>query len=273
MSVELGHTMTRASRSIGRFGALWLLACSVPPLSMVVSIMVNVDASAWPSISMPLVRALAADARLYCAGFITIAAPLAGVAVAWSRKSPGVKAHHGLSRGAGSEALATARPLVVAVVLFTAVSALLNLSLADAPGAAELTATSHATLAAVALALAVFGAFCGAAFADPLDGAACSLGLVLLASAGVLVAGASLELVPPRFIDLALTASPLVAMTSAARIDILRMDVLYQISPLAHVQVDYPTWYAASGWFLVVAFSCFLGLVWTCGVTRTAAAR
>ena len=172
-----------------------------------------------------------------------------------------------------AEALAIARPLLVAVLLFTAVSALLTWSLADAPGAARLTATFHATVAAVALALAVFGAFCGVAFADPLDGAACSLGLVLLAAAGLLVAGASLDGVPRPLIDLALRASPLVAMTSAARIDILRMDVLYQISPLAHVQVDYPTWYAASGWHLVLAFSCFLGLVWKCGVTRTAAAR
>ena len=268
MSVE--PVQSRTLGSIRQFGALWLLFCCIPPLSMAASLLVNVDAGSWPSISMPLMRALAADAWLYCAGFITIAAPLAGVAAAWSRKPlRGLAA----SEGAAAEALATARPLLVAVLLFTAVSALLTLALADAPGAATFTATSHATLAAVALALAVFGAFCGASFADPLDAAACSLGLVLLTAAGVLVAGASLERVPPAFIDLALTASPLVAMTSAARIDILRMDTLYQISPLAHLQVEYPAWYTAAGWYLLFAFSSYLGLVWKCGAVRTPAAH
>lgn len=270
MSVEPVQTRTRVPRSIRQFGALWVLFCCIPPLSMAASLLVNVDAGSWPSISMPLMRGLAADAWLYCAGFIIIAAPLAGVAAAWSRKSLGGLA---APMGAAAEALAIAWPLLVAVLLFIAVSALLRLALADAPGAAEFTATSHATMAAVAFALAVFGAFCGASFADPLDGAACSLSLVLLAAAGVLVGGASLEFVPPPFIDLALTASPMVAMTSAARIDILRMDALYQISPLAHLQVDYPAWHTASGWYLVFAFSSYLGLVWKCGVARTAAAR
>jgi hypothetical protein len=44
---------------------------------------------------------------------------------------------------------------------------------------------------------------------------------------------------------------------------------MYQVSPLAHVQVDYPEWYAACGWYFVVAVICFLGLKWKSRAWRT----
>ena len=123
-------------------------------------------------------------------------------------------------------------------------------------------ATSHATMFAVAFALAAFGALCAATLIDPLDAAACSLAIVLTAAGGLLVAGASLTDVPLALIDVAVTASPLVAMTASAHIDLSRMAVPYQMSPLAHLQVDYPAWYAACGWYLLFAAACVLGMQW-----------
>ena len=115
---------------------------------------------------------------------------------------------------------------------------------------------------AVALALAAFGALCGAAFRDPLDAAACSLTIVLVATGGLLVAGASVADAPRGLIDVALAASPLVAITAAAHIDVIRMGVPYQISPLAHIQVDYPTWTAACACYMTIAACCFVALGW-----------
>ena len=110
----------------------------------------------------------------------------------------------------------------------------------------------------MALALAAWGALCGV-FSDPLDAAAFSLIVVLVAAGGLLVAGASVADLPRRLVALALTASPLVVIASAANIDIVRMDLLYQISPLAHMQVDYPPGtrerVVSRSWVL-----CFLGL-------------
>jgi hypothetical protein len=115
---------------------------------------------------------------------------------------------------------------------------------------------------AVALGLAAFGAFCGAVFVDPLDAAACSLLVVLVAAGGLLVSGAALQRVPALLIEVALTASPLVAMASSAHIDVARMAVPYQMSALARLQVEYPAWYAASASYLTFAALCFVGMGW-----------
>jgi hypothetical protein len=251
--------------SRNHFQGIWLLAGVLPVLSMAAAVGMNVDPAAWQTISSPLLRAFAGDAWLCCAGAVTIAAPLAGVHAALSRESSGG------TKNAALEALSATRPLLVAVLLLTIVSALLTM-LVLGPGAAPVIAKSHATMAAVALALATFGAFCGAAFADPLDAAACSVALVLLVAGGLLVSGAWVEFAPQWFIELALMASPLVAVTSAGGVDLVRMDALYRISPLAHVQIDYPAWYAACGWYLSLTLLGFLGLTWKCRAGQSAAA-
>jgi hypothetical protein len=151
--------------------------------------------------------------------------------------------------------------VLVPVLLFTAVSAVL-IRIALGSGSLSFIASSHATMAAVAAALAAFGAFCGARFSDPLDAAACSLALVLLAAVGLLVAGAWVALAPGWIVRAGLFASPLVAIASAAGIDLVRMDTLYRISPLAHLHIEYPTWYAACAWHLLLTFVSFLALRW-----------
>jgi hypothetical protein len=220
-------------------------------------VLVQVDVASWWSMPAATRRALTADALLYVAAMVVLVAPLAGVTVASdtraSRRPAGVR-----------RALGTAWPLVVAVALYTLTSAALT-----AVGwgrwnvdAVRFVTTSHATLFTVALALAAFGALCGSTFADPLDAAGFSLTTVVVATGAILVAGVSIADLPRPVIEAALTASPLVAMVSAAHIDVVRMGALYQISPLAHLQVNYPAWYAACGWYLGLAALCFLGVRW-----------
>jgi hypothetical protein len=259
--------MKPAPRPLRRHAKLWLLAPALPLLAGAASVFVNLEPSSWFSVPDAIRRGVTADALLYIAGCVIVAAPIAGVAVASSRR-------HDLAATRLSIALAAMSPLVAAVLLFVVSSAVVTAVGLGTTDAATLSfiATSHATLAAVALALAAFGAFCGAAFRDPLDGAACSLSTVLIATGGLLVAGSSVADAPRQLIAVALTASPLMVITSAAHIDLVRMGVPYQISPLAHLQVDYPSWYAACAWYLAVAVVCFLGFTWKFRTWRSAPA-
>ena len=247
--------MPTSHGGVTRYAGLWLLALVLPPAASAASIFVHVEPASWLSIPAATKRALTADALLMIAAVVVLAAPLAGVAVAASRRTHALRV--------APHALDAAWPLGVAVTLYVVMSAaLMMFGLGLSSDAMRFVATSHATLFAVALALAAFGAFCGATFADPLDAAACSLTTVLVAAGGLLVAGVAVADVPRPLIEAALTASPLVAMASAAHIDVMRMGVPYQLSPLAHLQVDYPAWYAACGWYLAVAALCFLGMRW-----------
>ena len=201
-------------------------------------------------------RSLAADAMLYIAGAVIVSAPLAGIALTGARPSD---PHHRALRAP----VPIIWPLLVAVVLVVASSAIVNAfawGTLDNEGWTTL-AIAHLTLGAVALALAAFGALCGTAFRDPLDAAACSLLIVLVATGGLLVAGASVADVPRPFLEVALAASPLIAIASAAHVDVIRMGVPYQISPLAHIQIDYPSWLAVCLAYLALA-ACFMVLAW-----------
>ena len=202
-------------------------------------------------------RGLTADALLYTAGAVVLFAPLAGVVVAGVGR---VRREEGDPSGA----LETTWSLTAAVSMLVATSVGLTVfgwGQTD-PEALRLVATAHATVFAVALALSAFGALCGATFNDSLDAAGCSLSVVLVAAGGLLVAGASLANVPRSLLEMALTASPIVTMASAAHIDVMRMTVPYQMSPLAHLQVQYASWYLACGWYLAFAGLCFVGANW-----------
>jgi hypothetical protein len=236
-----------------RYRALWLLAATLPILACAASVFVNIEPASWFTMLPAARRAATADALLYIAASAIVAAPLAGVSIASSRRP-------GSAIGLGTSVLAL-WPLVGAVGLFVAASAIVTTAGwgLEAEGALTFVATSHATLFAVTLALAAFGALCGTAFRDPLDAAACSTLIVLVATVGLFVAGAIVADVPRDLLNVALTASPLVAIVSAAHIDIVRMGLPYQMSPLAHLQVDYPAWYTACAGYLTLAGVCFAG--------------
>jgi hypothetical protein len=236
-------------------GGLWVAAAGLPAIAHGASLFVNVEPGAWFSIPAPLRWALAADALLYVAGCVLVAAPVAGVAVSAHRKAAAAAPR------AMADGVRIAWPLLIAVLLFAASSSLFAFGWRFGhEDATAFVGRSHTTLIAVALALAAWGALCGAWFSDPLDAAAFSLVIALAAAGGLLVSGAAVADLPRPMIALGLIASPLVVIASAAQIDIVRMDLLYQISPLAHVQIDYPVWHRASAWYLSLAFVCFFTL-------------
>jgi hypothetical protein len=226
----------------------WVGAATLPLVTHGTALVVNVDVGAWLAMPGPLRWSLAADGVLFTTAAIVVAAPVAGVAI-------------GASSG---------RPLVRRVIDFTvsamvcaAMSSLMTFAwVAGREDAVAFTAQSHLTLFAVTLALAAGGALCAALFRHPLDAAAVALVSSLVAAGGLLVAGSSMADVPRSVIAIALTASPVFAVASAAHIDIVRMDVPYQISPLAHMQMAYPEWASTSAWYLAGAALACAGLAW-----------
>jgi hypothetical protein len=172
---------------------------------------------------------------LYSAVCAVVAAPLAGVAVrSWRR-------------------------LALATALMCAASAVLTLArLGVSPESLQFTARSHAVLACATLALAALGALLGTVFRNPLDAAAVALGAALTAAYGVLVAGATVGEMSPEMLKAALLASPVMTVATAAHVDLVRTDIWYQVSPLAHVRLEYPTWGAVCGWYLAAGCAGFV---------------
>ena len=103
---------------------------------------------------------------------------------------------------------------------------------------------SYATVGTVGFALAALGAWFGSIWSDPLDAAALSVGSALVAAFGIFAAGPLAANLPTAVVNAALMASPIVSAASAADVDLLRTDLLYRISPLAHGRFDYPSWFA-----------------------------
>ena len=244
-------------RALTRPAGLLTLAALLPVTASAAAVLAHFDPTVWLSLPLELRRALSRDALLYTAAALVITAPLAGVVIATA-----IRQH---SRQRSTDLLRGAALLAASATVVTAASATLSVTVfghADSDALGHVI-TSHTTMFAVALALGAFGALCGTLLTDTLDAAACSVTVVLIAAGGVLVAGTALNGVPPSVIDVAVTASPLLAITSAAHIDLARMAVPYQMSPLAHLQVQYPSWYVASALYMGVAGICVLTICMT----------
>jgi hypothetical protein len=189
--------------------------------------------------------------------FMVIGAPLAGVAVASDRlRSLNLIDRNTVLRWAWSLTCA----LGTSATAFAASSAALGWATTGSTAGLPLLIISRATLWAATVALAALGAFCASSFSDPLDAAGCALAVALVVAAGVLVVGPAAAGAPTRVINAALLASPIVAITSAADIDILRGNLLYRLSPLAHIRFDYPAWQTAFGVYITVGCACFLAM-------------
>ena len=175
---------------------------------------------------------------------LVVAAPIAGAAIA---------ARWGHARGAW---LALSASVAVALLVSLALGAV-----AVSAGAIDLAVLlrSHATLGAAALALGSLGVLCGTVFRDVLDAAAVAVILSIVVSAGLLVAGPAVADAPQPVIDAGLAASPLVATASAAGVDIIRGEVLYRLSPIAHRRFEYPAWHVATVAYLIAAGLFALG--------------
>ena len=170
---------------------------------------------------------------------LVVIAPLAGVALA-------VRDFRGLRRAA----------IVLALVAGVSMVAAMS---ARVPW--QTVVATHLTLGTAAIALAVFGALCGSTFRDPLDAAACSVAVVLIATCGLFALGSLSADLPTGLVNAALLANPIVAVASAADIDLLRFEFLYQISPIAHGRFDYPAWYLAAACFSLVSLMAAAGVV------------
>ena len=170
------------------------------------------------------------------AALLAVWAPLLGLFTAM-RVWPGQTAGRSPALKLVSDTWRLARPLLSRISVITGLSAaaVVTLRATMDPG---VWLQSHAVLWSAALALAAFGALCGRMFREPLDAAACAVGLALLTAFALFAAGPVLDGIPTRLLDAALAANPIVATAAAASIDIFRMDLLYQLSPLAHRQVE-----------------------------------
>ena len=171
---------------------------------------------------------------------LVVAAPLCGVALATRR-------------------FRDAAPAVTLFAVALSISAAATLVSPPSPAnTMRLVLASHATLAMIGLALAAFGAWLGSVCRDPLDAAALSVSAALVAALGLFVAGPLVTDLPAPIVNAALSANPIVAAASAADVDLLRIDLLYRISPLAHRSFEYPAWYsplALYGAVLVVSLA------------------
>jgi hypothetical protein len=227
---------------------LYLAAALLPLVPGVASVAAAIDA--WSDVTRPLVQAVTPDALLYSAVCIVVAAPLAGVAVASARRP----------------ALESARRLAGATAIFAAVSAVLTIArLGIDAEALRFVATAHAVLGSVTLALAALGAWLGTLFRDPLDAAAVAVTAALAAAYGVLVAGAPVGELSAPILKAALLASPVLTVATAAQVDLVRSDIWYQISPLAHVRLEYPAWSTVCGVYLAAGFAGFFATMWGAG--------
>ena len=190
----------------------------------------------------PVLSGVFADALLATAAVSMVCAPLLGVA---------------LARRATTTA-SFFRQLAALVLAFVAVSALLGLIGHAVPGGSSHLMKAHIALGAGSLALGALGGLCAVSFRDPLDAAAVSVGVAVIAGAGVLIGGPGVTDIPRAVVDAALLASPLVTTAAASGIDILRTDVFYRVSPLAHIGSEYSEWYAASAAYLTFTAACLL---------------
>lgn len=219
--------------------ALYLAAALLPIVPAVAAIAAAVEPGAWWGVDAALVRGVTPDALLYTAICVVIAAPIAGVAVTSNRR------------------------LLIAIVVFCAMSTAFTLArLGLAADTLRFVATSHAVLASATLALAGLGAWLGSVLREPLDAAALALIIALTAAYGVLVAGAPVGALSPLMLKAALLASPVMSVASAAHVDLVRSDIWYQISPLAHVHLEYPAWTTICGSYLLAGGAGFAATMW-----------
>ena len=181
---------------------------------------------------------IAVYALLWEVTAVVVIAPLAGVALA-------ARDFRGLRRAVIALALLGGASLAAALI-------------AGVPWQTAM--ATHLTLGTAAIALAVFGAWCGSTFRDPLDAAACSVAVVLVATCGLFALGTLSADLPTSLVNAALLANPIVAVASAANIDLLRFEFLYQISPIAHGRFDYPAWYLAATCFSLVSLMAAAGV-------------
>lgn len=195
-----------------------------------------IGASGPAQLALPAgIRIIASDAFLLEAAAAVVVAPVAGVALAARRAE-----------------------FLTGLLGVTTMSMLLaSLASWQTGQSTGLVITGHAGFAAVTLALAGIGWVLAASLRDPLDAAGAAFVLSLTASVVILAGGPATAELSERTINAGLLASPLIAITSAGQMDILRGDVLYQLAPISHRRFSYPAWQTTTVTYGTLAAVCF----------------
>jgi hypothetical protein len=95
-------------------------------------------------------------------------------------------------------------------------------------------------------------------FVDPLDRIAVGTLAGLTLTLGLFLLGDIAATLTLTAINMLLLANPLVAVGSAARIDIFHTPWLYDVSPIAHRDFQYPAWPAAAALYACVGAATFV---------------
>lgn len=236
----------------------WIVAMAMPPLvwlALAAAVRPENGPRPWPR---AILEGLIEDALLLETVLVIVGVPVAAVWLTALARPGRVDDVQDGSPGVGQERAVPA--LLILVLCFVLSAAVTSWAASGwSSEAVRRLAPPHLTLAAAALALAGVGAWCGRMFRHPLDAVACSLAVSLIATSAILVGGPAVAVAPRPIVAAGLLVSPLVTIAAAAGVDLFRTDVLYQVSPLAHVRLEYPAWQAAAGLYFLVALVCFGG--------------
>lgn len=115
------------------------------------------------------------------------------------------------------------------------------------PAAAWLSA--HGMLAVTACAVVAGRFLAGRLFREPLDAAGLTVAVLAALTIGPLVPGPAAPPLPAWAIDAVLRLNPVVAVTSAAGMDLLHTSLFYRLAPVAHWQFEYPGTAASTALF------------------------
>lgn len=134
---------------------------------------------------------------------------------------------------------------------------LLSFSWRGIPGGVTAALLGHVALIISVATLAQAGKLIRLFVADRLSGGLIALAASTLVVLGIFVVGPLAGRLSASATAVALFANPLVAITSAAGIDLLHLDAIYRTSPLAHRGVALPAWTSASAVYAVVGLAAY----------------
>jgi hypothetical protein len=144
-----------------------------------------------------------------------------------------------------------------ALMLLVFSFSLLAFSWRGIPGGITAAVFGHIALIISVAALAQAGKLIRLFVADPLTGALVALVASTLVVLGIFAVGPLAGRLSASATAVALFANPLVAITSAAGIDLLHLEAIYRTSPLAHRGVALPAWTTSSAVYAVVGLAAY----------------
>lgn len=144
------------------------------------------------------------------------------------------------------------------VTVFAAAS-LVSLMEVAGPARTVSLLAGHVVLAASGSMILAAGTLARRVWRHPLDATGVTAALTAALVAALLALGPAVGAVPAWVVNLLLRLNPVVAVTAAADIDLLRTGAIYHLSPVPHWMFDYPGWLSSAGTYAAAA-AAFAGL-------------